>query len=1245
MKRRRGALALGAMAAVLWIALASLPAASAGPGAETGGEERRAGLSWGSPELLLEASPAPTPLSLQNNPDGSLGITYESDGLWYTLIDASGQPSMSPKHLGRRGQGIWAAHGSAPFLAQDSSKFLHIVWSEGGAEIHYSKLDMRGRPIVADRLLRLNPWGAHGPSLALSGDGLLIGYVSFEPSLGHYCYIIQRTDHSGAPRGPGISLTAPDGSEILDGSFAPTIGGELHIVLSTTAGGLYVRLGPLGELESATVLPMLARGTLPAIAVDKEGRAVVAWSTRGAEEKGRIALARPGPSGLEMILLTSAAEALSGPSLTIGAGGEVYIGWLDGRYGGAVALCSVIHPDAWSAYPPNLIVPAASPSSGPVLSADPDGGLHAVWAAGSSIMHARARTPGFSLASLDPGALEAVVHPCGSSTVTIRIKNTGGAPDTLLASLDTSGLPPGWRASLPVEGVALPQDGSATVDVLVTAPGGSQEGARGFVRLELRSSSSPGLVRGVEIPVRMEVERIILGGLEPQLSRAAPGAPALIELELQNDGDVDEELLLSASTDHLLTVALNKTLCQIPRGGSERVGVSAIPSPQATAGAELTFTIRATSTASGEAQELQGAVVVLPPLELSLSVDASERVVQPGGRASFLLTVRNSGASPGPTDIALELVSGGVGWSASLSPSSLLLQPGEGDWVRLELTAPSSASGGLVVRVVASCERWGVAASTTVSAVVGPSSGLVASALLPRIEGTPGSTLPARVLLQNTGNIVEEVRTGLELPAGGWRAEVLELPDILTLEPGSEATVKALVHVPPDALAGDYRLAATFNALTGAEARAVLTVAVREVRELSLSTSTTTLRTSPGDTIYALIRLTNLGNAPDTVSLLAEAPRGWVAALTDDEMRPLQRIDIPARGVAGVVLELRAPYMSPELWSEVSVAALSQSGLRAALALRVALMLPDLSLKVSYFPQRMAEGARVLATVTVTNTGDVTARGVQVSFRVDGGVAHHEELALVPGGSSKTAAFVWRASAGAHALRFEVDPGNLVMERDETNNLFVERVRIGGAAPAAPPIPVGAAVMGAAAVGLAVLGAAAGGTETGKYWLLSILFVPLYTKIKRDDVLDHFVRGQVYGYIKANPGEHYNSIKQALSLKNGTLMYHLKTLEREDYIKSVVDGRFRRFYPKEMKIPEPSDELVVKMNQIQRDILNIIKESPGISQKELAGRIGLSPPTVHYHVDIMAAARVVTVRRAGRATRCFALDVEEGGAG
>ena len=177
----------------------------------------------------------------------------------------------------------------------------------------------------------------------------------------------------------------------------------------------------------------------------------------------------------------------------------------------------------------------------------------------------------------------------------------------------------------------------------------------------------------------------------------------------------------------------------------------------------------------------------------------------------------------------------------------------------------------------------------------------------------------------------------------------------------------------------------------------------------------------------------------------------------------------------------------------------------------------------------------------------------------------------------------------------------------------------------------------AASASLAVLGAAGAClsfTEFGKYRFLTLLFVPLYVRLKRDEVLDNYVRGQIHGYIIANPGDHYNSIRDALELSNGILAHHLKTLEREGLVQSIRDGMYRRFFPANAKLP-PEDE---GHFNIQSRILGVIRNNPGISQKEISLKVGVSSPTVNYHVSVLATARMIRVEKAGRLTHCYVVE-------
>ena len=272
----------------------------------------------------------------------------------------------------------------------------------------------------------------------------------------------------------------------------------------------------------------------------------------------------------------------------------------------------------------------------------------------------------------------------------------------------------------------------------------------------------------------------------------------------------------------------------------------------------------------------------------------------------------------------------------------------------------------------------------------------------------------------------------------------------------------------------------------------------------------------------------------------------------------------------------------------------------------------------SPYPKQVYVGERLLYQVTIADPYPVED-------------AHVFSLLEAPAGMTidgMTGLMEWTPTAsdvGVHGVRIQVaDSYGGSAEQSFSIEVLV--------APVEPPT---SAVVAVTALGaLAALGAGSVASENVKYGLLT-LFIPLYSKIKREQVLDHFVRGQIYGYVLANPGEHYNAIKLALNLTNGSLAHHLKTLEREQFIKSRRFGLYRRFYPMHMKIPE---EGFFTPNEIQKTIVDLIRTTPAITQKEIAERLGLTPPTVNYHVGILSEHGAIRVERAGRKTHCFVVE-------
>ncbi len=162
-----------------------------------------------------------------------------------------------------------------------------------------------------------------------------------------------------------------------------------------------------------------------------------------------------------------------------------------------------------------------------------------------------------------------------------------------------------------------------------------------------------------------------------------------------------------------------------------------------------------------------------------------------------------------------------------------------------------------------------------------------------------------------------------------------------------------------------------------------------------------------------------------------------------------------------------------------------------------------------------------------------------------------------------------------------------------------------------------------------------GWTEVGLV-IMATMGGSIYSKLSRKDILNHEVRGLIRGYIIANPGDHYSSIKRNLDLNNGTLAYHLRVLEQSGFIKSMYDGIYKRYYPSNVNISK-----LKKNVSKQEEIFNVILEHPGVTMEQIGRMIGVSRQVVNYHVKNLIRAGIVIYNRDRKSAKFFPSD--EGG--
>lgn len=426
------------------------------------------------------------------------------------------------------------------------------------------------------------------------------------------------------------------------------------------------------------------------------------------------------------------------------------------------------------------------------------------------------------------------------------------------------------------------------------------------------------------------------------------------------------------------------------------------------------------------------------------------------------------------------------------------------------------------------------------------------------------------------------------------------------------------------------------SAPAGARTPSVLVEVPEGVVKVDASVSSSMVASFGGTVVVS-------GNQLQTATVdLSVVAGDWAAAA---EIAPAQKVATGNTTIAFTALVTVAPG-APEGTYPVQVIARAESpGSPAAVSQNltaVRLVRNRIGLQVDRPSVEAGPGETVVFSVRVFNNGS-TADTVASSLRRLGGgldrfscLLDQDSFDIESDGSvffNVNFTLAQNATPGTYSVTFSAQSAASESSRGETVLSVV--------VPARPPVgsgPAGPDFLLWFGISVVVVGACLtvfiGGTEIGLLAFLQFVLVPLFVRIRKDHVLDHFTRGQIYGFIKANPGTHYIAVQEHLELQNGVLAYHLKVLEREEYITSERDGIYKRFYPRHMKIPRK----VRQLTRVQRDIVSALRAHPGTSQNGLARLVGESKQVVGYHARVLQKAGLVRVERDAQQTRCYLED-------
>jgi predicted transcriptional regulator len=153
----------------------------------------------------------------------------------------------------------------------------------------------------------------------------------------------------------------------------------------------------------------------------------------------------------------------------------------------------------------------------------------------------------------------------------------------------------------------------------------------------------------------------------------------------------------------------------------------------------------------------------------------------------------------------------------------------------------------------------------------------------------------------------------------------------------------------------------------------------------------------------------------------------------------------------------------------------------------------------------------------------------------------------------------------------------------------------------------------------------------------------VYMKAKRGE---NMVRMDLLDLITVNPGINLTSIRRELQLSQGAVSYHIMKLEKSGKILSEKGSKERRYYPSSMgysnamALAHKDEVSSILANETSRNIVELLKDGSK-SQNEIVQALEVSPSTVHWHMERMKKAEMISKEQRGRSVFYELLDLPD----
>ncbi len=135
-----------------------------------------------------------------------------------------------------------------------------------------------------------------------------------------------------------------------------------------------------------------------------------------------------------------------------------------------------------------------------------------------------------------------------------------------------------------------------------------------------------------------------------------------------------------------------------------------------------------------------------------------------------------------------------------------------------------------------------------------------------------------------------------------------------------------------------------------------------------------------------------------------------------------------------------------------------------------------------------------------------------------------------------------------------------------------------------------------------------------------------------EEILAVRTRRDLYEFVRKNPGFHLREVSRALDLSITLVDYHLRFLEKHELIASVMDGEYKRFYPRSQPgqpdarpaLTDAEKQVLAFLRQrVPFRVIAYLMEHEVGTHKEILEQVPVSPSTLSHHLKKMQMAGLI----------------------